>query len=115
MRQRLGIESDHEAQISGQGINFFHPENWHSIQAAIRTVLKLTGLFWRGQRNTERIEIRHNYIVRQDLPTKFDGFTIRHLSDLHADRNQARSSVYIADPTNHDLLLRKPAVTGVET
>jgi hypothetical protein len=27
-RQRLGIEKDHEAQIFGQGINFFHIENW---------------------------------------------------------------------------------------
>jgi hypothetical protein len=30
-KQRLGIEIDHEAQILGQGINFFHPENWYSI------------------------------------------------------------------------------------
>jgi hypothetical protein len=27
-KQRLGIEKDHEAQIFGQGINFFHIENW---------------------------------------------------------------------------------------
>ena len=86
-RQRLGIEGDHEAQIFGQGINFFHPENSLSIQTAIRTILKLTGLYWRGQRNTERIEIRHNYVVRQDLPLNFAGFTILHLSDLHADMN----------------------------
>ena len=86
-RQRLGIESDHEAQIFGQGINFFHPENWYSVQAVIRTILKLTGLYWRGQKNTERIEIRHNYIVWQDLPSNFEGFTILHLSDLHADMN----------------------------
>jgi hypothetical protein len=26
-RQRLGIEKDHEAQVFGQGINFFHFEN----------------------------------------------------------------------------------------
>ena len=26
-RQRLGIEKDHEAQIFGQGLTFFHPEN----------------------------------------------------------------------------------------
>ena len=26
-RQRLGIEKDHEAQVFGQGINFFHIEN----------------------------------------------------------------------------------------
>jgi uncharacterized protein len=86
-RQRLGIESDHEAQIFGQGINFFHPENWYSAQAVIRTILRLTGLYWRGQRNTERIEIRHNYVVQQDLPPNFEGFTILHLSDLHADMN----------------------------
>ena len=86
-QQRLGIEHDHEAQIFGQGINFFHPENSPSVQAAIRTLLKLTGLYWRGQKNTERIEIRHNDIVRQDLPLNFEGFTILHLSDLHADMN----------------------------
>jgi predicted MPP superfamily phosphohydrolase len=86
-RQRLGIERDHETQIFGQGINFFHPENSHSVQAAIRTILRLTGLYWRGQKNAERIEIRHNYIVRQDLPLNFEGFTILHLSDLHADMN----------------------------
>lgn len=86
-RQRLGIESDHEAQIFGQGINFFHPENSYSVQAAIRTILRLTGLYWRGQKNAERIEMRHNYIVRQDLPLNFEGFTILHLSDLHADMN----------------------------
>jgi predicted MPP superfamily phosphohydrolase len=86
-RQRLGIENDHEAQIFGQGINFFHPENWYSVQPAIRTILRLTGLYSRGRENTERIEIRHNYIVRQDLPSNFEGFTILHVSDLHADMN----------------------------
>ena len=86
-RQRLGIESDHEAQIFGQGINFFHPENWYSIHRAIRAFFKLTGLYWRGQKNTELIEVRHNYIEREDVPEGFDGFTILQLSDLHADMN----------------------------
>lgn len=86
-RQRLGIETDHEAQIFGQGINFFHPENWYSVHALIRTILKLTGLYWRGQRNTERIKIRHNYVERDDVPPKFEGFTILQLTDLHADMN----------------------------
>jgi hypothetical protein len=35
-KQRLGIEKDHEAQIFGQGINFFHIENWYSIYLLIR-------------------------------------------------------------------------------
>ena len=61
-KQRLGIEKDHEAQIFGQGINFFHIENWYSIHSLIRNALKLGGIFWRGQRNAERVQVRHNYI-----------------------------------------------------
>jgi len=44
-RQRLGIEMDHEAQIFGQGLTFFHIENWVSVHALIRAGLKLTGFF----------------------------------------------------------------------
>jgi uncharacterized protein len=103
-RQRLGIESDHEAQIFGQGINFFHPENWYSVHSGIRAVLKLTGLYWRGLKNTERIEIRHNYIEREDIPPKFDGFTILHLSDLHADMNSGpmRRVAELLDDVKYD-------------
>jgi uncharacterized protein len=104
-RQRLGIESDHEAQIFGQGINFFHPENWYSIHAVIRTILKLTGLLRRGQKNAERIEIRHNHVEREDVPPKFEGFTILQLSDLHADMNPGsmRRLVELLGAVNYDL------------
>ena len=44
-KQRLGIERDHEAQIFGQGLTFFHLENWYSIHSVIRTLFKLTGLY----------------------------------------------------------------------
>lgn len=30
-RKRLGIETDHEVQIFGQGIIIFRVENWYSI------------------------------------------------------------------------------------
>jgi uncharacterized protein len=40
--------------IFGQGINFFHIENWYSIHAVIRTTLKLLGLYKRGLRNAEQ-------------------------------------------------------------
>jgi hypothetical protein len=36
-RQRLGIEKDHEAQIFGQGINFFH------IETALSSTHRATG------------------------------------------------------------------------
>jgi uncharacterized protein len=87
-RLRLGIEADHEAQIFGQGINFFHIENWYSIHSVIRTTLKLMGLYWRGRRNAEQIQIRHNHIGMTTLPNRFDGFTLLHISDPHADMNE---------------------------
>jgi uncharacterized protein len=87
-RLRLGIETDHEAQIFGQGINFFHIENWYSIHSVIRMTLKLMGLYWRGCRNAEQIQLRHNHIGMKTLPTRFDGFTLLHISDLHADMNE---------------------------
>lgn len=85
-RQRLGIEKDYE-QIFGKGINFFHPENWYSMQSVIRFVLKVTGLYGRGCRNAERIELRRNEIAFKGLPTAFEGFTILHVSDMHIDLN----------------------------
>jgi predicted MPP superfamily phosphohydrolase len=84
-RQRLGIEEDHEAQIFGQGLNFFHLENWYSIHAVIRIVLRLTGLYGRGRHNAARVQLRVNKIVSAGLPRAFEGFRILHLSDLHAE------------------------------
>ncbi len=86
-RQRLGIETDHEAQIFGQGINFFHIENWYSVHSVIRNALKLVGLYRRGRKNTERIQVRHNHVRSRRLPVEFNGYTLLHLSDLHVDMN----------------------------
>jgi uncharacterized protein len=85
-RQRLGIEQDHEA-IFGHGINFFHPENWYSAHSILRVALKVTALYSRGHKNTQRILVRHNLIELPALSTPFDGFTILHITDLHADMN----------------------------
>ena len=86
-RQRLGIETDHEARVFGGGLNFFHIENWYSAHSIIRNALKLTGLYWRGRRNAERVELRHNHIRLATVPPLFDGFTILHISDMHVDMN----------------------------
>jgi uncharacterized protein len=86
-RQRLGMEAGHESRVFGQGINFFHPENWYSIHSMIRTALKLSGLYWRGCRNAERVQVRRNEIRLAGLPPLFDGFTILQISDPHVDMN----------------------------
>ena len=84
-RLRLGIESESGHRIFGGGINFFHPENWYSIHALIRYCLRLSGLYQRGVRNARKIQVKHNPIHLPRLPNAFEGFTILHLSDLHAD------------------------------
>jgi len=88
-RQRLGIETDHEAQIFGQGINFFHIENWYSIHSLIRNGLKLLGLYRRGLKNAGCIQVRQNYVRSRKLPPSFNGFTLLHLSDLHIEMSEA--------------------------
>ena len=85
LRQRLGIESDNEARVFGQGLKFFHLENWYSVHSLIRTSLRISLLLDRGRRNARRIELRHNTVPISGLPDAFEGLKILHLSDLHID------------------------------
>ena len=87
-QQRLTIERDHEAQIFGQGLNFFHFENLRLSHSLIRGALLATGLYRRGARNARDVELRRTRFSFPALPSVFDGFTILHLSDLHADLSQ---------------------------
>jgi predicted MPP superfamily phosphohydrolase len=88
-RLRLGVEADHEAQVFGQGINYFHIENLRVSHFAIGACLKLTGLYGRGQRNAAKIEIRRHDVSSSKLPKVFDGFIILQLSDLHVDISES--------------------------
>ncbi len=89
---RLGIEDDHEGRVFGQGINFFHPENWYFSPTVICGALKLSGLYGRARRNAENVQIRRHDITVPELPRAFDGFTILQISDLHVDMNQGAMS-----------------------
>jgi predicted MPP superfamily phosphohydrolase len=88
LRQRLGIEGDHEAQIVRKGTHFFHLENWSAAHLLIRTLLTAVGLHGRGRRNALNIRTQHNDIHLESLPQAFDGYTILHLSDLHLDSSK---------------------------
>jgi hypothetical protein len=99
-RQRLGMERDHEAQIFGQGLTFFHIENIPGSAGAIEALLRLSGAYGRGRANAAKVEIRENKIASARIPAAFDGFSILHLSDLHADMSaeaMLRASAIIAD------------------
>ena len=83
-RQRLGIETDHEAQVFGQGLTFFHLRAGdHS-----KFVEADGSLYWRARRNAERIIVRRKDVKFAALPSLFDGYTILHISDLHVDLNE---------------------------
>jgi predicted MPP superfamily phosphohydrolase len=88
-RQRLGIEQDHETQKFGQGLTFFHFENLPISHALIGAILRASGTYWWGRANAARIELRTNDVFSSRLPPGFDGFTILHITDLHADMSAA--------------------------
>jgi len=87
-RLRLGLEEDHEAQVFGQGINYFHFENLRASHLLIGACLKLSGLYWRGRRNAAKIVVVHYDLTSVQIPDSFDGFTILQLSDLHVDLSE---------------------------
>lgn len=86
-RRRIGIETTSEPKVFGGGLNFFHPENWYSTHALVRYCLKVSGMYWRGVKNAANFRINRNKLHLPHLPHPFEGFTILHLSDLHADMN----------------------------
>jgi uncharacterized protein len=88
VRLRMGMEREHEAQAFGQGLTFLHLENMPIMQAVIEIVLRGTGTYWRGHSNAAKVIVNRNAVHLPALPASFDGFTILHLSDLHADMSQ---------------------------
>ncbi len=105
VRQRLGLEHDHEAQVFRQGTHFFHLENWYSMHGLIRGSLRLAGLHARGRRNALAIQVRRHDAVLSNLPPAFDGFTVLQLSDLHIDSSDEFVEALVAcvPPLDYDL------------
>jgi len=103
--QRLRMEEDHEAQVFGHGINFFHFENWYSSEWLIRNALRFSGLYRRGLKNATRVELRRNDIALARLPNAFDGLTILHISDMHVDMNASamQALITLVEDVNYDL------------
>lgn len=88
LKQRLGIERDNETRVFGQGLNFFHIENWYSLHSIIKNGLKFTAMYGRGRRNALDIRIEHHEVPISALPDELNGFTILQLSDVHLDMNE---------------------------
>ncbi len=104
-RQRLGIEKDHEARKFGQGLTFLHFENLQTSHAMIEAILRLSGTYWRGHANAGRVRLRTNDVFSPRLPARFDGFTILHITDLHADlsADAVAQTTRLVAPLHYDL------------
>jgi hypothetical protein len=102
---RLGMEREHEAQAFGQGLSFLHLENLPLMQVMIEITLRVTGTYWLGLANAGKVQLRRNVVRLANLPSAFDGFTILHLSDLHADLSgpAMRRAAEIAHRLEYDL------------
>lgn len=83
--KRRAIELEHLEAWFSQGRGGFHFENCEPLRAGLKAVLKLTGLRARGERNCFNHVHTHAVLHCSGLPGAFEGFTILHLSDLHAD------------------------------
>ena len=62
--------------------------HWPLFDFSIRMFgmcLKTIGLYQRGYNNATRLVINSERIYFRDLPASFHGYTLLHLSDLHAD------------------------------
>ena len=105
VERRLKVETEHEAQLFGQGLIFFNLENWYSAPWIIRSALKLFGLYGRARRNADHIVVRRNTLEFVNLPAAFDNFTILHLSDLHVDISEGamRHLVSIVGDLQYDI------------
>ena len=51
----------------------------------LEAALRVTGLHARGRRNAADTRLNRFDVPLKDLPPAFDGYTILHMSDLHAD------------------------------
>jgi predicted MPP superfamily phosphohydrolase len=85
LRQREGIERDHEARILARQRRGFRLVRPGTIRAFVRGSLWLAGLRARARQNAATLVVRDNEVWSPRLPPRFDGYTVLHLSDLHAD------------------------------
>lgn len=95
LKQRLGIQADHQAKASKKVRGFFYNDTRYSFQSLIRGGLRTMGLHRRGRRNAANLQVNHHNLSIPGLPTPFDGYTILHLSDLHLDINTDLTDILI--------------------
>ncbi|HET6306958.1 MAG TPA: metallophosphoesterase [Rhodopila sp.] len=58
---------------------------WALLDKYVARLLKAAGMLDRGQANAARIQVTRNSVEIPGLPRAFHGYTLLHITDLHAD------------------------------
>jgi predicted MPP superfamily phosphohydrolase len=82
---RFRLQSEKYSVHSGVEADSAHHDDMRAIGTAVDNMLKLTGFTELARRNCTDYRLERNDVYLPDLPAAFDGYTILHLSDLHAD------------------------------
>ncbi len=82
--KRQLIERGHLKAWARRG-NSHRMENLRLLRPTLKAALRLTGLRSQGKRNALSPVLRHLRLTFDNLPAAFSGFTILHLTDIHAD------------------------------
>jgi uncharacterized protein len=85
LHKRQSIERGLLKTWSKRGRGSFRGDDHRALSALLRVALRLTGLHRRGEQNALTPVIRQIRLTYDNLPESFCGFTMLHLSDLHAD------------------------------
>src|SRR5262252_4017945 len=83
--KRLLIEQGQLRYWARRGRGAFTVEHVPFHRLVLQTLFRVTWLRSRGERNARQAVVRTLRLAFDSLPPAFCGFTILHLSDLHAD------------------------------
>lgn len=84
-QMRLRLQSEKISSALGADPGFAHYGGTQAISDAVESLLKCTGFKELARRNCIDYRLEQNDVYLPNLPAAFDGYTILHLSDLHAE------------------------------
>jgi len=82
---RLRLQTEKASACSGVVSVSAYPGGMRAIGIAVENLLKCTGFRDRARQNCIDYSLERNDVYLPDLPADFEGYSILHLSDLHAD------------------------------
>lgn len=102
---RFRMQSEKFSAHSGVVPASAHQKDMRVVSAAVENLLKFPGIKALARRNCHDYRLERNDVYLPGLPAAFDGYTILHLSDLHADRlvDEGEGIIRIVETVSCDL------------